>query len=390
MNNFTYYAPTKVVFGRDTIKETGSLLREAGASKVLVHYGMGSVIRSGLFDEVKASIESSGIDYVLLGGVKPNPRLSLVYEGIELSKQENVDFVLGVGGGSVIDSAKAIALGIVNDFDVWDLYIGKRRTHKCAPVGTILTISAAGSEMSNGSVITNEDGWLKRPYGDNSMRPVFSILNPELTFTLPPYQTSCGAADMIMHTMERYFTTVDAMEITDSIAAAVIKTAMKNVKIALEEPENYNARSELMWVSSIAHNDITGCGGTGDWSTHNIEHELGGMFDIAHGAGLAAVWSSWARYVYKVKPSRFAKFARDIFNVTDVDDEKATLEGISLMEDFYHSIDMPASVGEMDIHLTDEQIEELAEKGTNGDTKQLGNFKKLYKSDLINILKMAR
>ncbi len=390
MINFTYYAPTKVVFGKDTVKETGILLKESGASKVLIHYGEGHVVKSGLLDQVKKSVEESGIEYVLLGGVKPNPRLSLVYEGINLSKKEDVDFVLAVGGGSAIDSAKAIALGIRNDFDVWDLYTGKREAAACAPVGTILTIAAAGSEMSHGSVITNEDGWLKRSYGHDMLRPVFSILNPELTYTLPSYQTSCGAADMMMHTMERYFTTDEAMEITDNLAKAVLKTVMNNVRIALDEPNNYEARAELLWASSLAHNNLTGCGGTGDWSTHDIEHELGGMFDIAHGAGLAAIWSSWARYVYKVKPSRFAKFAKDIFDITESDNEKAALAGISAMEDFYHSIDMPASVGEMNIALTDEQIEELAHKGTNGDTKKLGNFMKLGKNDLINIFKMAR
>lgn len=390
MINFTYYAPTKVVFGKETEKQTGSLLKESGASKILVHYGMGSVIRSGLLDRVKRSIEEVDIEYVLLGGVKPNPRLSLVYEGIELSKKENVDFILAVGGGSVIDSAKAIAVGIRNDFDVWDLYTGKREASDCAPLGTILTISAAGSEMSNGSVITNEEGWLKRPYGSNLMRPVFSILNPELTYTLPPYQTSCGAADMMMHTMERYFTTVEPMEITDGLAVAVLKNVIKNATRALDKADDYNARAELMWTSSIAHNDLTGCGATGDWSTHDIEHELGGMFDIAHGAGLTAVWSSWARCVYKTKPSRFAQFAKDIFNIREADEDKAALAGISAMEAFYRSIGMPASVGEMDIQLTDEQIEELADKGTEGDTKTMGNFRELSKKDLIEIFKMAR
>lgn len=390
MKNFTYYAPTKVVFGKDTVKETGGLLKDAGATKVLVHYGMGSVIRSGLLDAVKKSIEASGIEYVLLGGVKPNPRLALVYEGIELSRKEGVDFILAVGGGSVIDSAKAIAVGLRYEGDVWDFYTGKQQTTDCAPVGTILTIAAAGSEMSNGSVITNEDGWLKRSYGSNLMRPVFSILNPDLTFTLPPYQTSCGAVDMMMHTMERFFTTDEPMEITDRIAVSVLKTTMNNVKKVLENPNDYNARAELLWTSSLAHNDLTGCGGTGDWSTHDIEHELGGMFDIAHGAGLAAMWSSWARYVYKIKPSRFAQFAKSVFNISESDENKAALAGISAMEDFYHRIDMPASVGEMNIKLTDEQIEELAEKGSNGNTKKLGNFTKLDKNDLIKIFTMAR
>jgi alcohol dehydrogenase YqhD (iron-dependent ADH family) len=244
--------------------------------------------------------------------------------------------------------------------------------------------------MSDGSVITNENGLLKRAYGDDIMRPKFSILNPELTYTLPSYQTACGAVDMMMHTMERYFTTEEPMEITDNIAAALIKTVMDNAKKALDNPNDYNARAELMWTSSLAHNGLTGCGGTGDWATHNIEHELGGMFDVAHGAGLSAVWSSWARYVYKVKPSRFVKFAKDIFGIESKNEEDAVMTGIHAMELFYRSIGMPASVGEMGIKLTGSQIEELAHKGTDGDTKTLGNFKKLTKKDLKAIFTLAR
>ncbi len=390
MVNFKYYAPTKVVFGKDTVKQTGALVKESGAKRVLIHYGMGSVVRSGLLETVKKSLDTEGISYELLGGVKPNPRLSLVYKGIELAKSTGVDFVLAVGGGSVIDSAKAIALGIANDFDVWDLYTKGKKAKACSPIGTILTISAAGSEMSNGSVITNEEGWLKRAYGDDIMRPKFSILNPETTYTLPSYQTSCGAVDMMMHTMERYFTTEEPMELTDNLAVALIKTVMANARIALKKPNDYQARSELMWASSLAHNDLTGCGGTGDWATHDIEHELGGMFDVAHGAGLSAVWSSWARYVYHIKPSRFAKFAREIFGVDNKDDNEAALAGIHSMELFYRSIGMPASIKEMGIELTDSQIEELAYKGTDGDTKTLGNFKKLNKADLMEIFRFAR
>lgn len=390
MINFTYYTPTKVAFGKGTVSQTGSLAKEFGAKKILIHYGMGSVIRSGLLDKVKASLDEAKIKYVLLGGVKPNPRLSLVYEGIKLARDNDVDFVLAVGGGSVIDSAKAIALGMKNDFDVWELYSTDRETTECAPVGTILTISAAGSEMSHGSVITNEDGWLKRAYGGDILRPRFSILDPEITYTLPAYQTSCGAADMMMHTMERYFTTDEPMEITDNLAVALLKTVMENVRITLKKPDDYNARAELMWASSLAHNGLTGCGASGDWATHDIEHELGGMFDVAHGAGLAAVWSSWARYVLHVKPSRFAKFAKDIFDIDMDNNEDAALAGIHSMELFYRSIGMPASVKEMGIDLTDEQIEKLADKGTDGNTKTLGNFKKLNKSDLVKIFNLAR
>lgn len=390
MINFKYYAPTKVIFGKDTVSQAGNLAKEYGATKVLIHYGMGSVVRSGLLDMVKTSLDKSGISFELLGGVKPNPRLSLVYEGIELAKKHKVDFVVAVGGGSVIDSAKAIAFGMKNDFDVWDLYIGKAVATDCAPIGTILTISAAGSEMSNGTVITNEDGWLKRAYGHELCRPKFSILNPELTYTLPAYQTSCGAADILMHTMERYFSTEKTMEITDSIAEAIIKTVMRNIKKALANPTDYNARAELMWSGSLSHNDLTGCGGIGDWSTHDIEHELGGMFDVAHGAGLAAVWSSWARFVLNVDAERFAKFASNIFDI-HMDTEKETaLAGIKAMEEFYNSINMPKNISELGIKLTDEQIDKLADKATNGNTATLGNFKKLNKDDIKTILTMAR
>lgn len=390
MVNFQYYAPTKVIFGKDTETQVGQLVKDFGASKVLIHYGMGSAVRSGLLDLVKKSLSDNGISYAELGGVKPNPRLSLVYEGIELSKKESVDFILAVGGGSVIDSAKAIAFGIRHEFDVWDLYTGKESVSDCAPVGTILTIAAAGSEMSNGSVITNEDGWLKRACGSDLARPKFSILNPEQTYTLPAYQTSCGAADIMMHTMERYFTTEEAMDITDSIAETLLKTVMRNAKKALNNPNDYNARAELMWASSLAHNDLTGCGSIGDWSTHDIEHELGGMFDIAHGAGLAAVWGSWARHVYKIKPKRFAKFAEKVFDIKEPNIEKAAILGIEAMEKFYKSIDMPTSISYFDISPTDEQIDKMADKATNGDTSTLGNFKKLKKSDIKTILTMAK
>ncbi|MDX1357253.1 MAG: iron-containing alcohol dehydrogenase [Clostridia bacterium] len=390
MIDFTYFAPTKVVFGKDTENTVGMLAREFGAKRVLIHYGMGSVIRSGLLDKVKTSLSDAGLEYELLGGVVPNPRLSLVYKGIKLARSSNIDFILAVGGGSVIDSAKAIAVGMKTDFDVWDLYTKGKEAVDCTPIGTILTISAAGSEMSGGSVITNENGWLKRSYGNEMMRPKFSILNPELTYTLPPYQTACGAADMMMHTMERYFTTEEPMEITDNIAVALIKTVMANIRKALDNPNDYNARAELMWASSLAHNGLTGCGGIGDWATHDIEHELGGMFDVAHGAGLSAIWSSWARHVYKVKPERFVKFAKDIFGIESEDKEDAVLTGIHSMELFYRSIGMPASVGEMGIKLTASQIEELAHKGTDGDTKTLGHFKKLNKKDLKAIFTLAR
>ena len=324
MNNFDYYAPTKVVFGKDTEKETGRLVKEQGASSVLVHFGGKSAIASGLLDRVCQSLKEEGIAYETLGGVVPNPRLSKVREGIALCREKKIDFILAVGGGSVIDSAKAIGYGVANEGDVWDFYAKKRVPTACLPIGAVLTIAAAGSEMSNSSVITNEDGGLKRGCNTDLCRCRFAVMNPELTYTLPDYQTQCGCTDIMMHTMERYFNMSENMELTDGISEALIKTVMKHSKILKEHPDCYESRAEVMWASSLSHNGLTGCGTDGgDWACHQLEHEIGGMFDVAHGAGLAAVWGSWARYVYKARPERFAKFARNIFDIQETDDEKA-------------------------------------------------------------------
>ena len=313
MRDFTYYTPTKVVFGRGTENRVSELVKEFGGRKLLLHYGGGSVIRSGLLDRVKRILREEGIPYVCLGGVVPNPRLSLVYQGIELCRREGVDFILAVGGGSVIDSAKAIGYGVANEGDVWDFFEKKRKAKGCLPLGVILTLSATGSEMSSSCVITKEEGWLKRGYGSDYARPGFAILNPELTMTLPEYQTSCGCTDIMMHTMERYFSAVGNMELTDRLAEGLLCTVMENARILLQEPDNYEARAEVMWAGSLAHNGLTGCGGDGgDWMPHKLEHEIGGMFDVAHGAGLAAVWGSWARYVYRDCLPRFKSFARKV------------------------------------------------------------------------------
>ena len=311
MHNFQYYTPTKVVFGKGAEMETGSLVKAQNCKKVLIHYGGSSAKKSGLLDRVCESLQAEGIDYVMLGGVVPNPHLSLVKEGIELCKKEGVDFILAVGGGSVIDSSKAIGYGLYNGGDVWDFYDDIRTPEGCTPIGTILTIAAAGSEMSDSSVITNEDGWLKRGYSHDSCRCKFAILNPELTYTLPDYQTQCGCVDILMHTMERYLNHGENMEMTDGISEALMRTVIKSAKILKEDPRNYEARAEVMWAGSLSHNGLTGCGTDGgDWASHQIEHELGGMFDVAHGAGLAAVWGSWARYVHAESIDRFVKFAR--------------------------------------------------------------------------------
>lgn len=389
MESFKYYTPTKVLFGKGVENEVGIQIKGIGAKKVLIHFGGGSVVRSGLLDRVKHSLTDNKIEYVELGGVQPNPVLSMVYKGIDLCRKEKVDFVLAVGGGSAIDSAKAIAFGAVNERDVWDYYLGKAEIERCLPIGTVLTIAAAGSEMSGGTVITNAETNYKLAYGNELCRPKFSLLNPELTFTLPEYQTFCGVVDILMHTMERYFTTVDTMNITDQIAEAVLKNVMKHARILLSNPYDYNSRAEIMWSGTLSHNDLTGCGGIDDWATHDIEHTLSGKFDIAHGAGLSALWGSWARYVMDVKPERFAKFAVNVFGI-DKDTENLPLAGIVAMENFFKTIKMPTKISDLGIMLDDETINELADIGTFNDTVKLGGFKKLNKQDLVNIFNLAK
>jgi hypothetical protein len=392
MNNFTYYTPTKVVFGKDTDKQVGQLVKEQKCKKVLIHYGGQSAKRSGLLNRIKQSLEAEDIQYIELGGVVPNPRLSLVYEGIELCKREKVDFILAVGGGSVIDSSKAIGYGVANEGDVWDFYDKKRQATACLPIGTVLTIAAAGSEMSDSSVITKEEGWIKRGYGSNYCRCKFAIMNPELTMTLPDYQTASGCTDIMMHTMERYFNQSENMELTDGIAETLMKTVMKNAVILRDDPKNYQARAEIMWAGSLSHNGLTGCGTDGgDWATHRLEHELGGLFDVAHGAGLAAIWASWARYVWKERPARFAQFAVNVMGVAPNGTEEVIVQkGIEAVEDFYRSIHMPTSIAELGITVTEEQIAELARKCSIAANDNLGTVKVLHEADMAAIYTMAR
>lgn len=392
MRNFTYYTPTKVVFGKDTEKEAGSLVSKAGVTKVLLHYGGQSAIRSGLLDRVKESLKNAEIDFLELGGVVPNPRMSLAYEGIELCKKEGVDFILAVGGGSTIDSAKTIAYGAVYDGDVWDFYSGKADAVAALPVGTVLTLAATGSEMSDSSVMTLEDGWLKRGYNNNLGRPLFSILNPELTYTLPAYQTTCGVVDIMMHTMERYFNHTGDSRLTDEISEALLRTMLEYGPVALKNPTDYNARAQIMWGGCLSHNGLTSAGVDTDWATHQLEHELGGMFDVAHGAGLAAVWGSWTRYVYMEDPGRFAQFAVNVMGVTnDFRNQEATaLAGIRKAEEFFRSLDMPTSISEMGYELTEEQIEELAYKCCFMGKRTIGGFKELNQNDMAEIFRMAK
>lgn len=392
MHDFTYHTPTKVVFGRDSEQQTGTLLKELGTAKVLLHYGGGSAERSGLLGRIRECLAAEGIAYTELGGVQPNPRLSLVREGIALCEREGVDAILAVGGGSVIDSAKAIGYGVAGGGDVWDYFDFKRRPDACLPIGVVLTIAAAGSEMSNSCVITNDVTKEKRGCKSDAGRPRFAVMNPELTMTLPPYQTSCGCADILMHTMERYFNHGENMELTDGIAEALMRTVIRNARVLVREPQNYEARAEVMWASSLSHNGLTGCGTDGgDWAVHKLEHELGAMYDVAHGAGLTAVWGSWARLVYAEHLERFAKFATNVMNVPWQGNERETAVcGIRATEAFFREIGMPVTLTELGVSPTEEQINELAEKCMKSAQGMPGIVKKLSKEDIVAIYRAAR
>ena len=393
MFGFEYYTPTKVIFGKDTERQVGDLIKSYHARKVLIHYGGKSAVRSGLIDRVKASLEEAGIAYVELGGVVPNPHLSKVREGIALGKQEGIDFILAVGGGSVIDSSKAISYGLAEpDKDVWELFEGERKAENFLPVASILTIAAAGSETSNSCVITNEQTGEKRAYDDDIARPKFAVMNPELTMTLPDYQTESGCTDIMMHTMERYFTQGGNMEITDQIAEGLLRTVMKYAEILHRDPQNYEARAEIMWAGSLAHNGLTGCGNDGgDFMSHMLEHELGGMFDVTHGAGLAAVWPSWARYVYKDCLPRFVQYAVNVMQIEPGNsDEETALKGIEAMEAFYHRIGMPVNLKELGIEPTEEEVKKLAASCARAVGGSKGSAKKLYQADMEAIYRNAR
>ena len=391
MFDFKYFTPTKVVFGKNTELQVADLIKEFGGKKVLIHYGGGSVIRSGLMKRVTDTLDNAGIAYVMLGGAVPNPRLSLVYEGIELCKKENVDFLLAVGGGSAVDSAKAIGYGVANEGDVWDFYDYKRKVTGSLPLGVIITLAATGSEMSDSSVITKEEGLVKRGYSSDFGRPRFAIMNPELTMTLPDYQTACGCADIMMHTMERYFTNGGNMELTDSIAEGLLRTVKKNALILVNDPQNYDARAEVMWAGSLSHNGLTGCGNDGgDWMTHKLEHELGGLYDVAHGAGLTAVWGSWARYVYRDCLPRFKRFALNVMDVpNEGSDEEIAIKGIEAMEDFYRKIKMPTNLKELGVEATDQDLVEMARKCAVGVGGAMGSAKLLKEEDMLAIYRMS-
>ncbi len=393
MLGFTYCTPTKVVFGNDALEQVGELIKSFGGTKVLIHYGGRSAVRSGLIDRVKQILKESDLEYTELGGVVPNPHLEKVYEGIELCKKEGIDFILAVGGGSVIDSSKAICYGLAEpEKDVWELFEKRRKAKAFFPMGAVLTIAAAGSEMSNSCVITDEKNQLKRGYNDEIARPLFAAMDPVLTMSLPDYQTESGCVDIMMHTMERYFNSGGSMDLTDEIAEGLLRVVMKNAEILHTDPENYDARAEVMWASSLSHNGLTGCGTDGgDWVCHRMEHELGGLYDVTHGAGLAALWGSWARYVCKDCLDRFVRFAVKVMGVKPSEsDEETALEGIAAAEKFFRSIGMPTNIRELGVEPTEEEIAWMADSVISANGEPFGSAKKLYIADVAEIYRRAR
>lgn len=388
MENFNFYSPTRFVFGKNRELECGDLVACHGGTKVLIHYGGVSAIKSGLLDRVKKSLEGKNIPYVELGGVKPNPRDTKIYEGIELCRKENVDFILAVGGGSCIDSAKGIALGTLYNGDFWDFYCGKAKVEKAIPIGTVLTIAAAGSEGSGASVVTKEDGMLKRDVGSDLLRPRFSILNPELTCTLPAYQTACGATDIMAHVFERYFTNTKEVEITDRLCEAVLLTMIKETPRVMREPDNYDARANIMWAGMVAHNDIVGVGRAQDWNSHMLEHELSGLYDCAHGAGLAVIMPAWMEYVMHHDIMRFAQMATRVWGcqMNFETPEETAKEGINEFRKFLKAIGMPINFKELGARKED--IPKLVETLGVGDGVRKG-FMELNAADVTNIYNIA-
>ena len=393
MKDFNFYAPTRVVFGKSAEKQIGELVKANSGKKILIHYGGGSAERSGLLDVVRGQLKDAGMDFVELGGVVPNPLLSKVYEGIELCRRKQVDFILAVGGGSVIDSSKAIGYGVPYDGDVWDFWTGKASPKECLPVGVVLTIPAAGSEMSSSCVITKDKGLIKRGINSDLCRCRFAVMNPERTYTLPPYQTAAGATDIMMHTMERYFSKYEDMTLTDAISEALLRTVKDATLAVMEHPEDYRNRAQIMWAGSLAHNDLTECGLEKDFATHRLEHELSALFGVTHGAGLAALWPSWARYVKDRHLSRFVQFAVNVMGVENdfSHPEEIAEKGIRALEEWYRKIGMPTNIHELlGREITDAEIDEMVEKCSRGGTITLGAMEVIDTQGMRAIYEMAK
>lgn len=388
MENFTFQSTTKIIFGKETECQVGTEVKKY-SNKILLHYGSGSIKKSGLYNRVVDSLFQAQVEFIELSGVQPNPRLSLVQKGIQLCRDHNIRFILAVGGGSVIDSAKAIAVGVPYTGNVWDFYDGSAIVQETLPLGVILTLPAAGSEASKSSVITNENGWFKKGLNSELIRPQFAILNPELSYTLPPYQTACGAADIMAHIMERYFTNVQNVDFTDRLCEAALQTIIKNAPLALDQPNDYAARAEIMWTSTIAHNDLLSTGRIGDWSSHMIEHELSGIYDVAHGAGLAVIFPAWMQHVYKHNIQRFAQFASRVWNVEYCFEapERTALAGIKKLKSFFHEIGLPVTLEELGVQ--DDRLHEMETKCTKNGTHTVGNFVPLCKEDVHDIFVLA-
>ena len=388
MDNFVFQNPTKILFGRGMENGVGAEVARY-SRRILLHFGGGSIKASGLYDRVAASLKQAGVEWKELGGVKPNPRLSLVHEGVKLCRRHKLDFVLAVGGGSAIDSAKAIAMGVANDGEVWDYFIGKRELTRTLPVATILTIPAAGSESSSSAVVTNEDGWIKRGFDSELIYPKFSVLNPELAFTLPKFQVACGSADIMSHLIERYFTNTRNVAFVDRMIEATMKTVIAQAPKVLAKPTDYDAWSELMWAGTIAHNNLLNTGRVGDWGSHDIEHEISGIYDVAHGAGLAVVLPAWMKHVLDHDLDRFVQWSVRVWNVElDIFDREATARaGIARLEAFFHSIGLGTTLGSLGVGV--DRIDEMARKATDGDTRRIGNFVKLDSAQVAEVLKLA-
>lgn len=388
MRGFEFCNKTRIIFGKGTEARVGAETAKR-SDRVLLHYGSGSIKKSGLYDQIVSSLDLAGVERVELAGVQPNPRLSLVREGIRICRENDIKFILAIGGGSVIDSAKAIAVGVPYDGDVWDFFVGSSFPRSALGVGTVLTIPAAGSESSGSSVITNTEGNYKLGLTDDLLRPDFSILNPELSFTLPPFQTACGAADIMAHIMERYFTNTKKVELSDRLCEAAMKTLINNAPLCIQNADDYDARAEMMWTGCVAHNDLLGLGRNEDWASHGIEHEISAIYDIAHGAGLACVFPAWMKKVCRSNIPRFVQFASRVWNVEidSFDQEKTAQLGIARLEEFFRSIGLVTTLAEMGIK--NDRLEEMADKCTKGAGTTIGSFAKLDRGTVLAILKSA-
>lgn len=390
MQNFTHYTPTEIIFGKDTENQVGAEVWKRGGSKVMIVYGGGSVIRSGLLDRVENSLSEAGVDYIEWGGVQPNPRLAHAEDGIAYAIKEGVDFVLAVGGGSAIDEAKGIAHGTANpEYKLWDIWMKKVMLTKTLPVGVVLTIAAAGSETSDSAVLTNEELGKKAGLGTDLNRPVFAIMNPELTYTLPKYQIACGIVDIMMHTLERYFIPNQKNRMTDEIAEGLLRTMISCGAKAMECSTDYETMSEIMWCGSLSHNNLTGLGRAKDFSVHKLGHALGARYDKAHGATLSSVWGDWARYVYMKDPARFQHYGKQVWGILTEDPMKAAEEAIEATVNFFHSLGMPTCLSELVGVLEDDVLHELAMDATMNDTVKLSFIRKLDAQDVYEIFKMA-